>query len=225
MGGLTLLRRPRYHRGMIAAVEGTLTEVEDGIALVRVEGGLTYEVLVPAHTAGRLAERVGGTVALHTRSFIEGGTGGSTMVPRLAGFETPQDRRFFDLFTTCRGIGQRKALRAMAMPTEKIVGAIADRDVNLLKSLPEIGRRTAEAVVTALQDRVSELAAETSAPSAGTSEAHGDLAREALEVLLQLGENRAEAVERIDAALREETPPDTVEQLLERVYRLKAAGG
>ena len=208
---------------MIARIEGTLAAVENGTALVQVAGGLTYEVLLPAHTAARLSGEAGARVAFYTRHFLENQSQGAVMVPRLAGFERSADRDFFDLFTTCRGIGQRKALRAMAMPTDQIAAAIADRDVNLLKSLPEVGKRTAESVIAALNGRVDALVSAETYAGGGESEApESHMAREGLEALLQLGEQRADAVRWIDQALSQEPEPAGVDELLERVYRLKA---
>ena len=49
------------------------------------------------------------------------------------------------------------------------------------------------------------------------------MAREALEVMLTLGENRAQIVAWLDQVLRDETrPPTDVQDLINRVYQLKA---
>ena len=51
------------------------------------------------------------------------------------------------------------------------------------------------------------------------------MAREALDFLTQLGENRIEAARWIDEALSQvETVDDDVQGLLGRVYRIKAGG-
>jgi len=214
---------------MIARIEGTLESVEDDTALVRLASGITYEVLLPAQTAARLALSAGEPVTLHTRHFIEGGATGSTMIPRLAGFTTTEDRRFFDLFTTCRGIGQRKALRAMAMDTGTLAAASSDKDSATLKSLPEIGQRTADTIIATLRGKLDELVSATRYPageSGGAGEAPGGaIARQTLEALLQLGESRQDAVGWIDQAMNDpEAPPESTDDLLERVYRIKAGG-
>ena len=139
---------------MIARIRGILEALEDGVALIGDDGsdgiGLTYEVLLPGFVVGRLGGSISQPVTLHTLHFFESLNQGATLVPRLAGFMTAEDRRFFELFTTCKGIGNRKALRAMALSTEQIASGIADRDVALLQSLPEVGRRTAETIVATL---------------------------------------------------------------------------
>ena len=120
---------------MIARLDGVLESVGEGAALVRVDGGLTYEVLVPSYAEAELAGRVGEPVSLHTLYYLESQNQGATMTPRLAGFVSIEDRRFFELFTTCKGIGNRKALRAMTLGTDQIAAAIADRDVATLQSV------------------------------------------------------------------------------------------
>lgn len=214
---------------MIARLEGNLESVEGGIALVHTPGGITYEILVSAFTAARLGGSIGRPVTLETLHFVESQNQGATLLPRLAGFLTSQDRRFFELFTTTKGIGNKRALRAMTLATDQIAAAIADRDLALLQSLPEIGKRTAETVVATLHGKVDKF---ISATAYGENAARGKdtpaptgaraIAREALEVLLQLGENRVQALAWIDEVLRGEERPSGVQDLIARVYRIKA---
>jgi holliday junction DNA helicase RuvA len=231
---------------MIAKIHGVLDALEGSTALVRLDntggGGLTYEVLVPAFTAARLAGLRGQPVTLHTFHFIESQGQGTTMIPRLAGFLTLEDRAFYALFTTCKGIGNKRALRAMALATPQIAAAIADRDLALLQTLPEIGRRTAETIVATLRGKVDAFvsaaayggqgAAAGAGAGTGTPGAAGPgplspqraMAREALEVLLQFGEARLAAMNWIDQALGEDPPPRDVQTLIARVYQIKAGG-
>lgn len=217
---------------MISEIQGILRGVEGGAASVRVGEGFTYEVLVSTFTAARLGDSIGQQVTLYTLYYLESQNQGATLLPRLAGFLTPDDRRFFELFTTTKGIGNRKALRAMTLSTDQIAAAIADRDLPLLQSLPEVGRRTAETIVATLYGKVDRFvsAAAFGPPAGGTAVATASggaraLAREALEVLMQLGENRTQALAWIDEALRDETlgeRPADVQDLVARVYRIKA---
>lgn len=216
---------------MIARIDGILDEVSNGSALVRVEAGLTYQVLLPAYVVSRLAGSVGQPVGLRTLHFIEGQAQGATMTPRLAGFLSVEDRNFFELFTTCKGIGHRRALRAMTLATAQIADAIADRDAALLQSLPEIGKRTAETIIATLRGKVDAFVStygpatrhdeSTAAPPLSRS---GGITRQAMEVLLQLGESRVQAMMWIDQAMREDEHPSDAQDLIARVYRIKAGG-
>lgn len=213
---------------MIARIEGLLEHVGGGSVLIRPEnGGLTYQVLVSSYTGARLGGSIGQRVSLFTLDYLESQNQGATFTPRLAGFLTEEDRRFFELFTTCKGIGNRKALRAMTLATGQLAAAIADRDVALLRSLPEIGPRTAETVVATLHGKVDAFLAAPATPEPGDTTAASPtraIAREAMEVLLQLGETRAQVLAWIDQALRGGDKPQTAQDLIARVYQIKAGG-
>jgi len=226
---------------MIARIEGHLEAVVQHTALVRMEMAagavVVHEVLLSAYTAARLLRDVGQTVKLHTLYYMEGQNQGAMFLPRLVGFLTVEDRQFYELFTTCKGIGYRRALRAMTLSTDVIAAAIAERDLDLLQSLPEIGRRMAETIVTTLRGKVDHLVAATSYPARqgdqpsksddAAFDAGSHVAREALKVLLQLGETRQDAMRWIDQALlacesNGEPRPASPEELIAKVYRIKA---
>jgi Holliday junction DNA helicase RuvA len=147
-------------------------------------------------------------------------------VPRLIGFDTEEDRSFFELFTTVKGIGNRKALRALSLPFETIAGAIASRDVDTLKSLPEIGKRTAETIVAELHGKVDRFIEMKPAFEDGAPREHDPrtaLVRDAVAMLAQLGEPAARARQLIDRALRGDASIASPEDLVAAAYRLKDA--
>ena len=223
---------------MITRISGTLEAVDADRAVVALapDGpGLAYEVMLPAFAAVRLSVKTGQRVTLHTIEFIEATAQGSTMFPRLAGFLTPQDRAFFTLFVSCKGIGHKRALRAMVLDTATLAGAIVDRDVKLVQTMPEVGKKLAETIVVTLRDKVEayveagvvaagrlDTDAETDLTNAAAAGPARGLAREALELLLQLGEQRLQAVQWIDRVLLQDDPPTEVEDVIAAVYRLRA---
>ncbi len=210
---------------MISRITGKLEAIDSGRAELALDNGLVYELLLPTFTAVRLGGMIGRTVTLHTIHYLEGTSQSNHFVPRLAGFLSPEDRRFFELFTTVKGIGPRKALRALGLETGQIAGAIADRDVKCLQSLPEIGKRMAETIVATLHGKVDPFVSSAvygGGASPGEGSVAGGPAREALEVLLQLGENRSQAVAWIDQALAADPQLDSAEHLVGQVLRMKA---
>ena len=220
---------------MIARIKGILESIREGSAYIQMDeqfgGYLAYEVLLPTFTAARLGGSIGQMVALSTYHFLESQGQGATMIPRLAGFLTDNDKHFFELFTTCRGIGNRKALRAMSLDIGQLAAAIADRDIGTLQSLPEIGRRTAETIVATLRGKVdrfltsSQVATTGMIPDESSSKdanPEATLTRQALVVLMQLGENRAQAVSWVDQVMSaDDNPPDNVQDLITKVYQIK----
>lgn len=211
---------------MISRIEGVLIEVQDGRAHVQC-GGLVYEVLIPAADEGRLTVSIGESVLLHTLHLLEGAAQGTTLRPRLIGFASASDRQFFEMFTTVKGIGARKALRVMQLPVGRIALAVSEHDIALLTSLPEVGKRTAEAIVVELKEKVEPFI-DTTTTVGGSDEsvreAVTEFAKEAIAVLLQLGEPRARAEELVDRATRADPEIDTADQLVTSALRLKQLG-
>ncbi|MEM6459364.1 MAG: Holliday junction branch migration protein RuvA [Planctomycetota bacterium] len=226
---------------MIARLTGQLIDLVGETAYVDPGQGLVYEALLPAFAATRLSVKTGQQVTLHTLNFVEATAQGATLFPRLAGFLTLEDKRFFELFVTCKGIGHRRALRAMVLDPATLAAAIADRDAKLIQTMPEVGKKLAETIVLTLRDKVEPFVAAAAYPpgseaaEGGSGEATergattsggGGLAREALEVLMQLGENRTDAVRWIDRVLAIDADaddrPGEVQDVVAAVYRLKA---
>jgi len=214
---------------MIARITGTLEAIESDKALIDLGQGLVYEVMLPAFAATRLSVKTGQAVTLHTFEFYESTAQGATMFPRLAGFLSPQDKQFFELFVTCKGIGHKRALRAMILDTNTLASAIADRDTKMVQTMPEVGKKLAETIVVTLRDKVERFVSAAAYPAGGGPGAEGvvastggRLARESLEVLIQLGEQRTQAVQWIDRVLSADESPTDVQDVIAAVYVLKA---
>jgi Holliday junction DNA helicase RuvA len=208
---------------MISRIEGELVEVDDTRAHVR-SGGLVYEVMIPAADRGRMTTAIGEVVTLHTLHLLEGTAQGTSFRPRLLGFATQSDRAFFELFTTVKGIGSRKALRVMELPVGRIALAVAEGDIALLKSLPEVGKRTAETIIMELKEKVAPFAdpsASSTTEGAAVHDAVAAFAQEAIAVLLQLGEPRVRAEELVDRVTRADRTIDTADGLVTAALRLK----
>ena len=108
---------------MIASLTGTLLAVqEDRIALQA--GPIVYELLVCAADAPAFEASLGQEITCHTIFYLQGDAGGGSIEPRLIGFLRPENKRFFEKFITVKGIGPRKALRALALPAGEIAQAI-----------------------------------------------------------------------------------------------------
>ena len=206
---------------MIARITGRLEEVTDGSALIDAGGGLWYEVLVPACQLEPLRRRLGQEVVLHTLHYLEGDPARGAQQPRLVGFATEADRDFFRLFTTVKGIGIRRGLRALIRPVSEVAAAIAEKDAKFLIALPEVGKRTAEQIIAELAGRVEEFAGEI-APAAEAELSAA--AAQAQAVLVQLGERRADAAALVERVLAVAPELDTPEAIIQHVYRLKVGG-
>ena len=206
---------------MIAKISGTLAEVVGGLALIEI-GEIGYEVMIPGYAQQLLAGKLGQQVSLYTLEYLEGSlaTGGN-LVPRLIGFPHSEERSFFQRFTSVKGVGMRKALKALSIPVSRVAGAIESKDTRLLQTLPGVGKRLADQMIATLSGKLDEFALVAAAERGGTSDwaqAHS----EALEILLQLGERRSDAQELIERVRQVDPKMDRPEQIVQAVYRLKA---
>jgi len=208
---------------MIARIAGRLEEARGATALIDAGAGLWYEVLVPACDVERLSRRVGQDVILHTIHYLEGDLSRGAVTPRLVGFLAESDREFFKVFTTVKGIGARKALRALARPVAEIAAAIGSKDAKFLVALPEIGKRSAETIIAELHGKVDAYAGELPAAGAEVT-ALSEPAAEAVAVLVQLGEKRPDAAALVERVVAVAPELDTPEAILQQAYKLKAAG-
>jgi len=199
---------------MIARVSGQLESLTDDRAVVTT-GPVAYEVMVAPTTADGLRPHLGRQVTLHTLEYFDGNPAYGQMVPRLVGFLTETEKRFFILYVGVQGIGIGKGLKSLALPVERIAAAIESRDAATLAQLPGIGRRTAEKMVAELCGRLDEFAL-ADAGRQGTEEPESK--QEAVAVLMSLGLTRPDAAERVDAAYQRLGAEADVEQIIREAF-------
>lgn len=210
---------------MISRIEGELVSVGERFIELSC-GSITYELLVPAIDLHSLTESIGKQITFHTRYYLEGQAQGSSFVPRLIGFGSPQQRAFFELLTTVRGMGSRKALRAMKLHHSTIASAIATKDIDLLVSLPEIGKRTGETIVAQLNGKVEQFlefkpeSSDELADSIADPQRAGVI-KDALAALVQLGEPKPHARQLIENALASNPGLDSADELVAAVFSFK----
>lgn len=198
--------------------------MDNGLAVIELGGGLWYEVLLPAFDYERLGSHIGQDVLLYTIHYLEGDPSHGSQTPRLVGFLDESDRRFFRVFTTVKGIGMKKALRALAKPVGEVAAAIAAKDSRFLVDLPEIGKRTAETIIAELTGKIDEFITHVSTTTRPGGPELPKAAAEALSALVQLGERRNEAAAWIERVLAVAPELQTPEAIIQHVYRLKATG-
>ena len=176
---------------MIVRITGTVADVDTDAVVLETEG-LAREVLIPHYALGELAACRGRQVTLHTFEYLEGNPNLGHLTPRLLGFLHAEDRRFFKKFVSVKGIGFRKALKALAQPVGQVAAAIEGGDKASLSKLPGLGKRAAELIIAELQGKVNEFAlggVDEAEVAADWSQAQ----RDALDVMVSLGDGRADA--------------------------------
>ncbi len=203
---------------MIARIEGKLLRVDTETALVQV-GAVAYEVMLPGYCVGVLSEQIGGEVVLCTMEYYEGTLGGGNLIPRMIGFLSEAERDFFTRFTSVKGMGIKKGLRALNLPIANIADAIENGDEKMLLSLPAVGKRMAQQIVAELRGKLVTFA--TGAEPARAATKLAGFQNEALEILVAWGEKRNEALELIELTCQKHPEVTSAEALVPLVYRVK----
>ncbi len=202
---------------MITRIRGQLAELTERSALIHIDA-MTYELLVPASDVPPLLGLIGTEVEFYTLHFLEGQSQGSSFTPRLIGFSSDRDRSFFELFTTVKGIGNKKALRALVRPFTETASAIANKDASALVGLPEIGKRSAETIIAELHGKVNVFVGEFASTIEVTMPACSE---DAISMLVQLGETKRDAKRLIQLAVESLETVDSADQLVQTSFQLK----
>jgi Holliday junction DNA helicase RuvA len=205
---------------MISALTGELRRVdEDRIHLQA--GAMLYELMVPAADVAELRSSVGQSLTLYTIFYLEGDAARGNLEPRLIGFLREEDRRFFDRFTTVKGIGVRTALKALTEPVGRIAQAIEARDTRFLIGLKGIGKRSAELIVAELAGKVKEFALQYAAGSGARPIRRTAEEEDALAACAALGIQRPEAERLLDRVKQEKPQFVATDELLREMLRVR----
>jgi len=164
---------------MIASLQGTLESFSEDWAIVNV-GGIGYKVFLPTSTLTGLGA-VGSRVKLFTHLHVREDN------IALYGFASDDELRLFEILMTVSGVGPKLGLAMLsAMDAGKLAAALATGNVDLLTTVPGIGKKTAHRLVLELKDKIS--AGWVTAPIAVTEDS-----AEVVSALTSLGYSAAEA--------------------------------
>jgi len=203
---------------MISRLRGSLRAIDREGCEVEV-GGVSYHVLLPPSVAERLAERpLGSEVELYTYYYLQ--TDPQKAVPVLLGFESRQQRDFFELLTQVPKFGPRAALRALALPVATLAQAIEAQDLRLLRSLPGVGPQRAKDLVATLEGRVAAFTKAAEGEAVVRLEPSSEAEADAIDVLEQLGMPRADAMRRVAVVRREHPDAETADEIVRLAFRL-----
>lgn len=189
---------------MIAHVEGTVTEKLLSSVIVDVHG-VGYEVNVAASDYERalLNEKVKFYTYHHIREQSQD----------LYGFSTLAAKKLFELLITVQGVGPKAAQSILSLADSEVVrNAIANNDSAFVSKASGVGKRIAERVVVDLSDKVGlPLQYDTSNRGLTHPIGHAD---EALEALMALGYNLADATRALEGVPTDLSTADRVTQAL-----------
>lgn len=182
---------------MIAHVRGTVAHRDPDSVVVDV-AGVGYLVHVPA--TAEVPPR-GQEVELATAMVVREDS------MTLYGFTDPAARQLFELLMGASGVGPKLALAVLSTHRPATVRqALAGGDVDLLVSVPGIGRKSASRLVLELRDKVGGLEGpDLVVPTGAVASSNGapDAVADTREALLQLGYGPSEVAATLAAIDRD----------------------
>lgn len=176
---------------MIAHIKGKIIDKSEKFLVIEANG-LGYLVFSPTSTILN-SPNIGEEISLWTYLAVR-----ETALD-LYGFETRDEKSFFELLIGVSGIGPKNALSILSLaPIEILKKAIGSGDTTYMTKVSGIGKKTAEKIVVELRDKLSAL---------GHNDADGSLRGDAdvIEALQSLGYSQHE----IRNALKEVSPETT----------------
>ena len=180
---------------MIAHVFGEVAEKFNSSLIIDVSG-IGYEVAVPIGDYDNVS--LGDEIKFYTYHQVR------EQSEDLYGFSSLATKKVFELLITVQGVGPKAALAILSLgEMESVRNAIASSDSAYIQKAVGVGKKTAERVVVDLADKVG-LPTRYGRSSEPAMESGATELDEALEALMALGYNLADAVkllEKIDPAL------------------------
>jgi holliday junction DNA helicase RuvA len=188
---------------MIASLRGKLLITGPDYAVIET-GGVGFHVFAPRPVIQNLDHdrEVMVYTHLHVRE--------DALV--LYGFESPEQRAFFETLIGVTGVGPRMALGLLSSaPIEQIHLAIANENTALLAQVPGIGKKTAARIVLELKGKI-DLSKIPGAPVGVASSGGNVLNAELQEILISLGYSALEAQSAV-SSLPADAPAEIEERL------------
>jgi Holliday junction DNA helicase RuvA len=186
---------------LIATLRGKVSHVGTETMVVEV-GGVGYLVTAPGRLLAEVAT-VGADVHLHIHTYVR-----EDQIS-LYGFKTVEDREFFELLMSVKGIGPKAALGMISQSDVTLLKkAVFQEDKALLATVPGIGVKTAARVILELRDKLKDeyLSGATADGVEAVPGTRPGVAEGAVRALISLGYRETE-VRRVLSTI--EISPDT----------------
>ena len=175
---------------MIGKLKGIIEEIYQDHLLIDVNG-VGYLVFVSAKTISSLPPKNNLTsLLIHTHVREDNIS--------LYGFGSEQEKEWFLRLVSVNGIGNKLALAILSnLAPEQVVTAIFSKDIALLSSVPGVGKKIAERLVTELKDKSTSYQDQKNIyqNNKNTDHAHTNNMLDAVSALANLGYSKSDAYE------------------------------
>ena len=200
---------------MIARLKGVLVDSSFNEVILDVNG-VGYLVFIPVSTFDALPP-VGSEMTLLIETLVR------EDAICLYGFATAAEKNLFEQLMTVNGVGAKLALAILSsMPTASFCAAIMSNDINSIKMIPGVGKKTAERLILEMRDKINKL--EVAAGPVATPDVPASMKEtvaDTVRALEGLGFKRDRITKAINELTAEMTEADcTLENLIRNALRL-----
>ena len=131
---------------MIGYISGTIIYSDSQKSLILTNSGVGYEI---HHSTPMVPNK---NVSFFISHIIR------EQSQDLYGFENVEEKKFFEMLLDVNGIGPKSAFALIShVGVQQILSAITLENVDVLKSAPGVGKKSAEQIILSLKDKVSKL--------------------------------------------------------------------
>ncbi|KAF1075538.1 Holliday junction branch migration protein RuvA [Halodesulfovibrio sp. MK-HDV] len=185
---------------MIAYLEGKIAEVTEQSVIIVTEGGVGYEVRLPAHTMSRVPAK-GGDIAVFAYTVVR------EDALELYGFESWDERQMYTTLISISKVGGKTALGVLSVyRPDDLRRIVFEEDINALTQVSGIGKKGAQHIFLELKyklkvDEMPVVSGKGDAPATSVY-------RDALDGLANLGYGEDEAAPLLKTILKNEPDLD-----------------
>lgn len=189
---------------MIAYLNGKLKE-KTGESVILDVSGVGYELLLSSNSLSK-TPKIGDEIGLHVYLHVR------EDAMKLFGFSTQDEKELFSHLISVNGVGPKVALAILSsFSAAKLKIAIATEDVDLIQTVPGIGKKSAQRLIIDLKTKL-DLPQPDSIPGAGDEQSIARY-KDVRDALTNLGYSASEADKAIEGFPYEEGEVSTEEML------------
>jgi len=203
---------------MIATLSGTLSSKTPQDAVISVQG-VGYQIFIALSTYFTLPD-LNAPVQVFVSTHIRNDT------VQLFGFSTTEEKQAFSLLTTISGVGPKLALSALStLSVPDLCAAIESGDIEILGSIPGVGKKSASRIVLELKDKTNRMMiSDPQKPSTSPITPTNFLQEEASSALINLGYRGSEVKKAINLATAKMDESYELEDLIRTTLKELAKG-
>lgn len=203
---------------MIASLSGTLSSKTPQDAIISVQG-VGYQVFIALSTYFTLPD-----LNAPVQVFVSTHWRNDTI--QLFGFATTEEKQAFSLLTTISGVGPKLALSALStLSVPDLCAAIESGDIEILGSIPGVGKKSASRIVLELKDKTHRIMiSDSHQPSTAPTKPTNFLQEEAASALINLGYRAPEVKKAMNFATDKMDEPYELEDLIRSTLKELAKG-